>query len=68
MAPSAQKQASAARRAQNRARGQIRGYPRVRARPIYPGRSYKITRRCAGRLLLLSPGTHAEELANFIGY
>jgi putative transposase len=68
VATSAQKQASAARRANNRARGEARGYPRVRARPIYPGRSYKITRRCVGRLLLLSPGTQADELTNFIGY
>jgi putative transposase len=68
VATSTQKQASAARRAKNRARGETRGYPRVRARPIYSGRSYKITRRCTGRLLLLSPGTHADELANFIGY
>jgi putative transposase len=63
-----QKQASAARRAANRARGRTRGYPRVRARPIYSGRRYKITRRCLGRLLLLSPGTKAEELTNFVGY
>ncbi|WP_146155522.1 hypothetical protein [Enhygromyxa salina] len=68
MASSAQKQASAARRAKNRARGQARTYPRVRARPIYSGSSCKITRRCLGRLLLLSPGVKAEELANFIGY
>ena len=40
----------------------------MRARPIYSGRSYKITRRCLGRLLLLSPGTAGEELVNFIGY
>jgi putative transposase len=65
---SVQKQASAARRAKNRVRGQARGYPRVRARPIYSGRSYKVTRRCLGRLLLLSPGLEAEELFNFIGY
>jgi putative transposase len=68
MATSAQKQASAARRAKNRARGQNRGYPRVRARPIHAGRSYKITRRCIGQLLLLSPGTNPKDLANFIGY
>ncbi len=63
-----QKQASASRRATNRARGQARSYPRVRARPIYPGRSYKITRRCIGRSLLLSPGADSAELVNFIGY
>jgi putative transposase len=67
---SAQKQASAARRAENRARGLERAHPRVRARPIYPGRSYKVTRRCVGRMLLLSPGddAKADELTNFIGY
>jgi putative transposase len=68
VATPAQKQASAIRRAANRARGRDRGYPRVRARPIYSGRSYKVTRRCLGRLLLLSPGDRAEELANFVGY
>ena len=67
-ASSAQKQASAARRAKNRARGEARDYPRVRARPIYSGRSYKVTRRCHGRLLLLSPGRDPEKLSNFIGY
>lgn len=68
MGSSAQKQASSARRADNRARGQSRAYPRVRARPIYSGRSYKITRRCLGRQLLLSSGDSAKELTNFIGY
>ncbi|HLT36040.1 MAG TPA: hypothetical protein VK034_07135, partial [Enhygromyxa sp.] len=69
-ASSAQKQASAARRANNRARGERRGYPRVRARPIHAGSSCKITRRCVGRLMLLAPGTEhrARELRNFIGY
>ena len=70
MATAAQKQASAARREKNRAHGRARGYPRVRARPIHPGRSSKITRRCIGRLLLLAPRTKAQakELVNFIGY
>ena len=68
MATPTQKQASAARRAANRARGRDRAHARVRARPIHPGRSYKITRRCAGRLLLLSPGCKGEELREFIGY
>jgi putative transposase len=40
----------------------------VRARPIYTGRSYKITRRCIGRMLLLAAGSRADELNNFIGY
>jgi putative transposase len=40
----------------------------VRARPIYAGRSSKVTRRCIGKLLLLSPGTAGAELTNFIGY
>jgi hypothetical protein len=68
VATSAQKQASAARRSKTRARGRARGYPRVRARPIYPGRRYKITRRCIGQQLLFSPGADAAELSNFIGY
>ena len=68
MVTSAQKQASAARRAQNRARGQKRGHPRVRARPIHAGRSYKITRRCIGQVLLMSPSKDGKQLANFIGY
>ncbi len=70
MATSAQKRASAARRKQNRARGEARDYERVRARPIYANRRYKITRRCIGRLMLLAPGNDAKarELANFIGY
>jgi hypothetical protein len=68
VATSAQKQASAARRAKNRARGRAREHKRVRARPIYRGRSYKVTRRCHGRLLLLAPGRYAGELRNFIGY
>jgi hypothetical protein len=66
--PAKLEQASAARRAANRARGQARPHPRVRARPIFAGRSYKVTRRCVGRLLLLSPGAKADELRNFIGY
>jgi hypothetical protein len=68
MATSAQMQASAARRAENRARGRARGYPRVRARPIFSDRNYKVTRRCVGRLLLLTPDRKAEKLNNFIGY
>ncbi|WP_052559464.1 hypothetical protein, partial [Enhygromyxa salina] len=68
MATSAQKQASAARRETNRARGDARGYERVRARPIYPGRRYKINRRCISQLTLIAPGADAAELANFIGY
>jgi hypothetical protein len=68
VATPAQKQASAARRENNRARGKARGYARVRARPIYPGRRYKINRRCVCRLMLFAPGTDPEELANFIGY
>ncbi|WP_146155493.1 hypothetical protein, partial [Enhygromyxa salina] len=68
MATSAQKQASAARRAKNRARGLARGYLRVRARPILRGGRYKITRRCVGRLFLFSPGYKPAELTNFLGY
>ncbi|PRQ02805.1 hypothetical protein ENSA5_20700 [Enhygromyxa salina] len=68
MATSAHKQASADRRETNRARGAARGYERVRARPIYAGRRYKINRRCIGRMMLFAPGAHPAELANFIGY
>jgi hypothetical protein len=52
----------------NRARGAARGYDRVRARPIYAGRRYKINRRCISRMMLFAPGTDAAELTNFIGY
>jgi hypothetical protein len=68
MATAAQKQASAARREKNRARGRARGYPRVRARPIHAGSSYKITRRCLGRVLLLAPQQSAKQLRDFVGY
>ncbi|MCA9698366.1 MAG: hypothetical protein KC431_12630 [Myxococcales bacterium] len=67
MTSSAQKQASTDRRAANRARGDRRGYPRVRARPIFCDRRGKITRRCHGRRFLLAPDD-AGEIANFIGY
>ncbi|MCA9681680.1 MAG: hypothetical protein KC457_05760, partial [Myxococcales bacterium] len=67
MISSAQKQASAERRADNRARGQRRGHARVRARPIFRGRSGKITRRCLGRSFLLAPDEDGE-IANFVGY
>ncbi|PRQ02733.1 hypothetical protein [Enhygromyxa salina] len=68
MATSEQKQASAARRAKNRARGQARDYPRVRARPIYPGSRYKVNRRCAGQLMMFAPEANPTELNNLIGY
>ncbi|KIG19541.1 hypothetical protein DB30_00050 [Enhygromyxa salina] len=68
MATPAQKQESAARRANNRARGLARDYPRVRAQPIYRGRQYKITRRCINRLMLFSPGPEPDEFNNFVGY
>lgn len=70
MVSATQKQASAARREQNRARRRARGHRRVRARPIFAGRSYKITRRCVGELMLLAPrrSDKAKELANLVGY
>jgi len=68
VATSAQKRASTVRRENNRARGKTLGHDRVRARPIYPDRRYKINRRCISRLMLFAPGTAAPELANFIGY
>lgn len=63
-----QKQASAARRARNRAHGEHRTYPRVRARPIYNGRSYKITRRCLEQRMFFAPDENAAEIHNLIGY
>jgi putative transposase len=67
-----QKQASAVRRANNRARGRKRGYARVRARPILPGRSYKITKRCNERRMYLTPGPglgfDPKRMAEFLGY
>jgi len=61
-------QSSAHRRAENRARGEERPHPRTRARPIHPGASYKVTRRCLERRLFLAPGREPEKIANFIGY
>ncbi len=68
VASSAQKQASTARRAKNRARGKERPYARVRARPIRPGGSYKVTRRRLDRRMFLTPGDQPEEMRNFLGY
>jgi hypothetical protein len=70
VATSAQKRASAGRRKKNRARGEARDDERVRARPIYANRRYKITRRCMSQLMFLAPGSeaNARELANFLGY
>jgi putative transposase len=68
MVTPAQQQASAARRADNQQRGRERGYDRVRARPIYSGRSYKVTKRCDERRFYLAPGEHPEELVGLIGY
>jgi len=63
-----QKQASAVRRAENRQRGGTRGYDRVRARPIVPGRSYKVTKRCNERRMYLTPGEKPEVIAGLVGY
>jgi putative transposase len=68
MVTPAQRQASAARRAENQQRGRDRGYDRVRARPIYTGRSYKVTKRCDARRFYLAPGEHPEELVGLVGY
>ena len=68
MVTSAQQQASAARRDSNKQRGIDRGYDRVRARPIYTGRSYKVTKRCEERRFHLAPGEHPEELVGLVGY
>jgi len=70
VATSTQKQASAARRAENRARGEARPHSRVRARPVLPGRRCKVTRRCLEQRMFLAPGAEIEpaELVNFLGY
>jgi putative transposase len=72
MVTQAQKQASAVRRASNRERGRKRASARVRARPILPGRSYKVTKRCNERRMYLVPGRgfdyDPKGLAGFIGY
>ena len=68
MANRPQKKRSAERRAANRALGERRTYPRVRARPIIPGTRVKVTRRCLERRLFLAPGEHVEEVANNFGY
>lgn len=65
---STRKQQSAARRAANRAKGEKRSHPRVRARPIHAGRTYKITRRCIERRMFFAPDVKAEEIVNFVGY
>jgi REP element-mobilizing transposase RayT len=66
----AQKQASAARRAENQARGEARPHARVRARPVHPGNRCKITRRCLEQRMFLAPKPELEpeELVNFFGY
>ena len=45
----------ASRRLANRARANACAHPRVRAKPILPGATYLITRRCVGRQFLLRP-------------
>jgi hypothetical protein len=65
-------QTSTERRAANRARAEERRHPRVRARPIIPGRSYKITRRCTERRMFFAPletqNANPKDIANFVGY
>ena len=68
MTSKAQRRASAKRRRENRARSGSRGHARVRARPLRPGCSYKVTRRCLERRLFLAPGRDPTKLVNFIGY
>lgn len=63
-----QKQASAQRRAANRARGQERGHRRVRARPVIPGQSFKLTLRCHEQRLFLSTGHDPETIRELYGY
>lgn len=72
------RQTSAQRREANRAHGELRGHPRVRARPVCPGDRVKVTIRCHERRFFMTPygkprkgmtlEQRAEELRNFIGY
>jgi hypothetical protein len=68
MASTEQKRRSAERRARNREHGKRRTHPRVRARPIYAGRTYKVTRRCLERRMFFCPDAKAEQIENLIGY
>ena len=68
MATHAQHKASPDLRASNRRHGLDRGYDRVRARPIYAGRSYKVTKRCEERRFHLAPGEHPDDLIGLVGY
>lgn len=66
--------ASARRRASNRARAETRDDERVRARPIIPGQRVKITRRCHDRRMFLHPfgdrrkAHTAKQMVQFYGY
>lgn len=62
------RQASAQRRAKNRARGKSLTHARVRARPHHLGSRYKVTKRCHERRFFLAPGSEPEKLINLIGY
>ena len=75
-----EKRARAQRRADNRARGETRDYPRVRARRVVPGARVKITKACHEHAFFfaLAPPKNPtderlknvtpEEIRNFIGY
>jgi hypothetical protein len=68
MSKSQRKQASARRRAKNQARGKKRGYRRVRARPVIPGQSFKLTFRCHEQRLFLATGEEPELIRELYGY
>lgn len=68
MSKSKRKQASAKRRAVNRARGRERAHRRVRARPVLPGQSFKLTLRCHEQRLFLSTGEEPETIRELYGY
>ena len=65
---SKQARASAKRRARNLERGRERGHRRVRARPVIPGQSFKLTFRCHEQRLFLAPGQDAEMIRGLYGY
>jgi hypothetical protein len=59
---------STLRRTRNRTHGQALPHSRVRARPIYAGASYKITRRCLERRMFFLPDDKAKAVENLFGY
>jgi hypothetical protein len=68
MSKSQRKEASARRRAKNQARGRKRAHKRVRARPVIPGQSFKLTFRCHEQRLFLATGKTPKLIRELYGY